>query len=317
MVDLNVLKPSKVDTQPEESMEDLLQLIIQDSDTSGEDEMRHLEDNLTALYRLLYLDQKGEQFINDPVVQHIIASTEAIDIVKIRKSIVATTKNLAKDLAKFSSWVVSVVKTKTVTEKFITKRFQRLSDAIAKADTTKGFVKEVPTYDTIQKRLAGILSVCRYIKELSSKPAIDGGYSDAVFEKIALASAGVIKLTAPYSDTTYRNLEWNAPALGDYELFGSSWKTPANVQKIRNLVLQCKYDAMEDLGKAAKTLAVKCNSFQEPDEYNTPDYNSVANTYNAAYVVNKMNKQISKAINKELNTLMISYLSRLINYKTI
>ena len=246
-----------------------------------------------------------------------ILSEEAVDMVKIRKGIVSSAKSIGSNLAKFAAWVHNTLQNKTVTEKYILKRFTKLEQTLSTAETSRGYVKDVPTYEVVQKRLVGILQVCDFIKELSSQQDTTGGYNDGIFEKVALVSNGVLKLTAPYTDTTYRNLEWVKPTLSNYEVIKSPWNNSNNLQKLRNLVIQAKYESLEDLAAAAKVLAKRCSKFREETAYAAPDYNEVANTYNAAYVINKMIKQINQAINKEINTLVISYITQLINYKTI
>lgn len=315
MVDLNVLKPSKPREQ-EESIEELGSLICTSYDNIDVQEMVALEEELSTLFQYLKLDTLTSLTL-DELHQVGILSEEAIDMVKVRKGIVNSAKNVGNSLAKFAAWVHNTLQNKTVTEKYILKRFAKLEQALSSAETSRGYVKDVPTYDVIQKRLVGILQVCDFIKELSSQQDTTGGYNDGIFEKVALTSNGVLKLTAPYSDSTYRNLEWSKPQVSNYEVLKSPWNNATNLQKLRNLVVEAKYESLEDLASAAKVLAKRCSKFREETAYAAPDYNDVANTYNAAYVINKMVKQINHAINKEINTLVISYITHLINYTTI
>ena len=315
MVDLNVLKPTKPREQ-EEDVADLCSLICNMYDTDDIREMVALEEELSTLSQYLKLNTLTPLTLED-LHKAGILSEEAVDIVKIRRGIVSSAKNIGSSLAKFAAWVHNTLQNKTVTEKYILKRFAKLEQTLSSAETSRGYVKDVPTYEVVQKRLVGILQVCDFIKELSSQQDTTGGYNDGIFEKVALVSNGVLKLTAPYTDTTYRNLEWVKPTLSNYEVLKSPWNNSNNLQKLRNLVIQAKYESLEDLAAAAKVLAKRCSKFREETAYTAPDYNEVANTYNAAYVINKMIKQINQAINKEVNTLVISYITQLINYKTI
>lgn len=315
MVDLNVLKPTKPREQ-EEDVADLCSLICNMYDTDDIREMVALEEELSTLSQYLKLNTLTPLTLED-LHKAGILSEEAVDIVKIRRGIVSSAKNIGSSLAKFAAWVHNTLQNKTVTEKYILKRFAKLEQTLSSAETSRGYVKDVPTYEVVQKRLVGILQVCDFIKELSSQQDTTGGYNDGIFEKVALVSNGVLKLTAPYTDTTYRNLEWVKPTLSSYEVLKSPWNNSNNLQKLRNLVIQAKYESLEDLAAAAKVLAKRCSKFREETAYTAPDYNEVANTYNAAYVINKMIKQINQAINKEVNTLVISYITQLINYKTI
>ena len=315
MVDLNVLKPTKPREQ-EEDVVDLCSLICNMYDTDDIREMVALEEELSTLSQYLKLNTLTPLTLED-LHKVGILSEEAVDIIKIRKGIVSSAKNIGSSLAKFAAWVHNTLQNKTVTEKYILKRFAKLEQTLSGAETSRGYVKDVPTYEVVQKRLVGILQVCDFIKELSSQQDTTGGYNDGIFEKVALVSNGVLKLTAPYTDTTYRNLEWVKPTLSNYEVLKSPWNNSNNLQKLRNLVIQAKYESLEDLAAAAKVLAKRCSKFREETAYAAPDYNEVANTYNAAYVINKMIKQINQAINKEVNTLVISYITQLINYKTI
>ncbi len=315
MVDLNVLKSSKP-LGREENISELCDLICTSYNTVDVNEMIALEEELSTLFQYLKLNTIDSYTLED--LHHLgILSEEAVDIVKIRKGIVNSAKNIGNHLAKFAAWVHNTIQNKTVTEKYILKRFAKLEQTLSTAETSRGYVEDVPTYDIVQKRLVGILQVCDFIKELSSQQDTTGGYNDGIFEKVAIVSNGVLKLTAPYSDSTYRNLEWAKPTLSKYEVLKSPWNNLNNLQKLRNLVVEAKYESLEDLASAAKTLAKRCSKFREETAYTTPDYNEVANTYNAAYVINKMVRQINQAINKEINTLMISYITHLINYTTI
>ena len=315
MVDLNVLKPTKPREQ-EEDVADLCSLICSMYDADDIKVMVALEEELSTLSQYLKLNTLTPLTLED-LHKAGILSEEAVDIVKIRKGIVSSAKSIGSNLAKFAAWVHNTLQNKTVTEKYILKRFAKLEQTLSGAETSRGYVKDVPTYEVVQKRLVGILQVCDFIKELSSQQDTTGGYNDGIFEKVALVSNGVLKLTAPYTDTTYRNLEWVKPTLSSYEVLKSPWNNSNNLQKLRNLVIQAKYESLEDLASAAKVLAKRCSKFREETAYAAPDYNEVANTYNAAYVINKMIKQINQAINKEVNTLVISYITQLINYKTI
>ena len=314
MVDLNILKPSHpVDLKDEDVMSLYTKCIEEESDV---EHYLSLEEDLIELQQCLRLSKLTEKELQDPALKSII-STESVDIHKVHQLTVSVTKRIGDKLAKFAAWVHDTIRNKTVSEKYIIKKFAAFEEALSKVETSRVFVEDVPTFDQVQNRILGIIQVCEYVKELSSKEDTTAGYSDGVFEKLALTSKGVMKVDAPYGGSTYRNLSWNPPKLLSYELLRSPWAIPVNLQKLRNLTIQAKYESLEDLGDAAKTLAKRCSAFREETVYEAPDYNEVANTYNAAYVINKATKQIEKAITREVNNLVINTLTRLIHYKTI
>lgn len=314
MVNFNILKPSRP-VEREESLEELLS-IYEEGTKTDDVVFTSMEEALIQFQQYLQLSRLSNEELQDPALQSLL-SVEAIDIHKVKHSIISSAKNVGSKLAQFAAWVHDTLKSRVVSERYIVKRFAELDESISRADTTRAYVEDVPTFETVQTRLIGIIQVCEYVKELSSKQDTTAGYSDGMFEKLAITSKGVLKLDTPYGNTTYRNLSWNPPIKDKYELLRSPWSLPVNTQKIRNLVIQAKYDALDDLGKAAKVLAKRCSSFKEETMYEAPDYNEVANTYNAAYVINKATKQIEKAITREINNLMITTMARLIHYTTI
>ena len=314
MVDLNILRKTRPVDLRDEDVISLYTKCMEEEDCT--DRYLSLEADLIELHQYLKLSRLTAEELKDPALRSII-SVESIDIHKVHQGIVSTTKRIGDKLAKFAAWINDTIRNKTVSEKYIIKKFAALEEALTKVDTSRVYVEDVPTYDQAQTRILGIIHVCEYVKELSSKEDTTAGYNDSVFEKLALASKGVMKLDAPYGGSTYRNLSWNPPKLTEYELLRSPWAIPINLQKLRNLTIQAKYESLEDLGDAAKMLAKRCAAFKEETPYEVPDYNEVANTYNAAYVINKATKQIEKAITREVNNLVINTLTRLIHYKTI
>lgn len=313
MVDLRVLKHSWT-TDHEESEEELTTLIANTFEDDGSEKMIAMERQLSLLNQYIKVDSLPPLEARELVKMGIL-SEEAISFTGIKEGIVKGIKSVGGSLAKFAAWVHNTIQNKTVSEKYIIKKFTKLEHTLADSETSRGYVKDVPTFEEVQKRLAGILNACGYIKDLSTNE--QGSYDDSVFDRIVQMSNGVFKADVPYEGSSYRNLKWDPPKLTQYEVIKSPWNNASNLQRLRNLTVEVKYQSLEDLATAASSLVKKCSQFRDEGAYSNDEYGEVAQTYNAAYVINKLVKQINAAINKEVNTLCIQYITRLIHFTTV
>lgn len=322
--DLNVLRPTRSILVKREKPEDLVKLTqeMYDLSFSGVEQMSAIETELLLVKQWLNLRKLPDDWLRDEDVVDIVGE----EGLTVKEMIIKTTRGLGHvrdGLVNFVTWLDKVFRSTMVSEKYIVNKYSILQNKIQTAELSHIYAKNVPTYDVVTKRLSAILTISNFLKHLSEqeKPKVD----DSVFTTIVTRSEGLIAISAPYKDGGYNNLVWKAPELKEYEIKSSPWAKASNIQKVRNLTVAAKYSAFEKVGSAAKSLKKKCDKLID-NESATPEYAydsgyneqvDTADTYNAVYVISKLTKQLNDIFNKEINTLMITYISRLIKYKTI
>ena len=316
MVDLNVLKPSKTIRTSIETPDELMDLILDTYDDEPCELQQSLEYELAMLQQLIKIQALPKEYRNDCALLESL-ETDDVSVESIGKNIVKSLRTVKNSLKDFAEWVSTKIKDKTVSEKYIRSKFTRLQQAIKEADTSRAYVKQAPPFHWVQERLVGIHQICTYLK---SQAANKKPITVETFRKVAEKSGGCCYSV---SDQEGRmDLTWQEPPLADFEILKSDWGKPNNIDKIRELAVRAKYDALESLADTAKIMAKYCAELaqdhdEDPYSNNDPDYNSMAETYTSAYRCNKLIKDLNVIIRKEINTLLIKYVPRLINFKTI
>ena len=166
MVDLNILKHTSPSDLKDEDPVSLYTKCIEDE--SDVEHYLSLEEDLIELQQCLRLSRLTEEELQDPALKSIM-SVESVDIHKVHQLTVSVTKRIGDKLAKFAAWVHDTIRNKTVSEKYIIKKFAAFEEALSRVETSRVFVEDVPTFDQAQNRILGIIQVCEYVKELSSK----------------------------------------------------------------------------------------------------------------------------------------------------
>lgn len=311
MVDLNVLNIKKIrDTGVSES-EALLSFL--ENDSFDDCETKLMQFNRICMLQSVDMDPALEELIGN---EGFIAKTAS--------GIAHAAKSLAISMNNFAKWLHDSIRDKVVTEKYIHNKFGKLSQSIASIKETRAYVDNVPTFDIIEKRLVSLLQLIDYIVDLSKKDKIEESV-DSIIQKVVLKSGGTLKIGTSRADTPYSNIQWNEAPLTEYDIKSSKWSDSHQIEKLKNLMLKCKYESVDDLAKAATLIAKKCTAvsttaesdpgygYEEPTE---PDYNQMAESYNVSYIVGKLIRQVySQGIQKEINMVAICYLYRLTKYE--
>ena len=267
------------------------------------------------------------------------ASTEAMklvlqdiyigDLVDKTKGTAIGTYNVIKKagsaIGSLARTLQNMVTNRIVSEKFIRKRFGSLKtkyvDIFFNKDMAKLDYVVAPTYDTVSKRLTGLNKAVMTIKDVASSNNISDVIGSDFYGKIAMMTNGV--LTVKSSSTgLVNNLVWSPPALEEYKILNSPFAKPENIENMCNSVLFVKYKTMEGVDatvkeclKRTKKLSDEAEKFTsyEVDEENEERY---MHDYGNAYMVSKILKDVVKqGIQREINTIAISYIHKWKNIK--
>lgn len=261
----------------------------------------------------------------------IVVGLEGYSLAKFKNDVVSLSKQLfkiSKDLYTLSINVKDFILNKIVSEKVIHDKIDKLLSAIANKSGRRAYVKSVPTFQTQRTRLLNMIKLVEYIENSANMDVDQLPDMDSYIENIAKMSGGVLKLTKPAEGSTFKNLKWNQPILENYEISQSPWATKSNLDQIKGLALTCKYDMVEKLKAASLIIARRCNNARKEisdavtyttseDEYTTSmTQDEIAKMYILAYTIEKAIKQtLTQGLQKEINTFINTYLSRLHNFK--
>lgn len=225
---------------------------------------------------------------------------------KVSSKIYNGAKFVGSKLVKFTSDLIGTIKDKVVTESYVNKKFADLKAKLASSENMRNYVKGVPSYETMIKRITGITACATYIKELAESEDVHDTHT--VMEQLAVKSKGVVKVKAS-KDSSFANLEWQEAELEEYDLKGSKLGTEQGVTTLKNTFLHCKYEAADDLVAAAKLIDKRAKEASEKSD------EDAAGDYAVTYTVGKVIKQFAKeGIQKELNMIGTVYLTRLTKF---
>ncbi len=322
-MDLSILEHP---TLPAESTEQLL-AIVENMYAPEDPIITLLDDQFAGLSRMNQLHsliKKHPEYYDSLCV---LINQDELDLSVSEEGITAALQQFGSSLKTFGDKLITMIRNKTVTERYIYNRFNKLRDAIDKCENQRAMVSDVPTYDTVLKRLVGILQVSSFLEQLSKKSPDDQIFQDSLFDKVANLSNGVLKVSAPRKDAGPKGLVWNEPPLVEYDLISSPWKNNSNRERIRNTLIQCKYSGADAIVTATKSVVQAIKYMQNTDDVVTSNYYDENTQYtpsaqvaahSTAYLIGKMCKQAYKnGIEREINTFCISYIHRLCSYKYI
>ncbi len=213
---------------------------------------------------------------------------------------VAAIKNRVSD---FVSSMINSIKDKVVTEQYIHEKFGKVARVVEESQNMRDYVRNVPEYDTLIKRLNGIISSANYIKSLASAPDAPDGKT--LMQQLEVKSKGVVKAVLSGKETAFANLEWVEADLHDFDIKSSKYGNKKDLDTLKNLILHCKYEATDDLMAAAKAIDKRAKE-------ESGDESADAGNYALVYSVGKVTKQFYKeAIQKEINMIATVYCTRL------
>lgn len=319
------LDPRPTDIKYEHDLLGLVDHMFVDED-SDFDKVERL---LSEANRLLILNNVAKQYKDDKGLESLVG-LENIELATSTESFVSGLRRITDSMNTLTDKMYKVIWAKTVSEKYIYKRFDKLKERLAEADTERAMVFKVPSYETCTKRFIGVMNVAGFLEEISNRPPEDQIFQDTLFEKVVSMSNGVLKVTAPNKESGLKNLVWNPPILTEYDVLHSPWNDNQKREQLRNLIIKCKYQGSDSFKKAAKSVK---KTTQKQIEMQTPydedygsgmgygsspeeEYSKQLKTYSVVFLLSKLCKQAEKnAIEKEVNVFCISYIHRLCSYK--
>lgn len=254
--------------------------------------------------------EKWDQFKRDVVKIKEGTSKFFKGLVKAGKTTVDVTKKISGRIGDFITNLKNSIQDKVVTEKYIHEKFDKTSAAIENANEMRCYVSRVPEYETLISRVNAIIACANYIKDLASRPDCEDGKT--IMEQLALKSKGVVVVKYPKDDEKSSNahLEWKEAVLETFDVKGSKYANKSDMDKLKNAIIHCKYEAVDDLGTAARTIDKRARQEQADD-----DAENIGN-YALVYTVGKIVKQFYKeAVQKELNLICTVYMNRLTQFK--
>ena len=225
---------------------------------------------------------------------------------------------LAKGIKNFAVGIHRYALDKTLTEEQIIKRFARLIDTYENIQLQHAQVTGVPTYPIALNRFVGLINVCNYIKQMATAEQGHAGISEAMYDKVADLSNGVLKVLPPEKNSHIKNIGWVEPKLETYDIMKSKWTNKEEVVKFRNGLVDVKFRVSEELAKASMTLVRACDEIQNERITSQEEQDEAVEAYSGAYIISKLVKQIHKfGIQREITVFCTTYIPRLCKYKSI
>ena len=225
---------------------------------------------------------------------------------------------LAKGIKNFAVGIHRYALDKTLTEEQIIKRFARLIDTYENIQLQHAQVTGVPTYPIALNRFVGLINVCNYIKQMATAEQGHKGISEAMYDKVADLSNGVLKVLPPEKNSHIKNIGWVEPKLETYDIMKSKWTNKEEVVKFRNGLVDVKFRVSEELAKASMTLVRACDEIQNERITSQEEQDEAVEAYSGAYIISKLVKQIHKfGIQREITVFCTTYIPRLCKYKSI
>ena len=253
-----------------------------------------------------YVSEEGEKW--DSFKRGLVKVGEGASkffkgVAKVSSKVYNGAKFVTGKLVNFTSNLIESIKDKVVTENYVNKKFATLKEKLSTSENMRNYVSKVPSYETMIKRITAIEACASYIKDLANSEDVHD--SQTIMEQLAVKSKGVVKAVAS-KGSSFANLVWVEAELEEYDLKGSKLGTEQGIATLKNAFLHCKFNATDDLAAAAKIIDKRAREAAERDaEDAASDY---AITYTVGKVINQFFKE---GIQKELNTIGVTYLSRL------
>lgn len=227
--------------------------------------------------------------------------------IKAAKYTYGATKKIISVTDKFINKVKDFITDKIVDEKYIVEQFNELkkkTEAL-KTDTSRTqYVYEVPTYQTVLKRLNSIIKVMNYLNgQVDNNEPIDIGM---LTDNIARESNNIVEKIVDKKDEYKISFKWKEPVLEDHYNFSESqWANDSNRMKIKNLIYVIKFDCTDKLNTVVNKLQEKCEQQAAEDE-------DASTIFGNIYILGSVIKEFyAEAVLKEVNTFMMTYMKRL------
>lgn len=225
---------------------------------------------------------------------------------------------LAKGIKNFAVGIHRYAVDKTLTEEQIIKRFDRLINTYENIQLQHAQVAEVPTYPVALNRFIGLINVCNFIKQMAASEQGHRGITEAIYDKVADLSNGVLRVLPPEKNSHIKNLGWVEPKLETFDIMKSKWVNKEEVVKFRNGIVDVKFRVSEELAKASMSLVRSCDEIQNERISSQEEQDDAVEAYSGAYIISKLVKQIHKfGIQREISVFCTTYISRLCKYKSI
>lgn len=234
-------------------------------------------------------------------------------------------KRGASALTSLARSLQNMVTNRIVSEKFIRKRFGSLKTKYVDVFFNKEMAKldyvVAPTYDAVSKRLTGLHNAVQAIKAMASSENISDVIGGNFYGKIAMMTNGVLTLKSSATGLV-NNLVWSPPQMTEFKLLESPFSRIENIENLCNSVLFVKYKTMEGVDQTVKECLKRTKKLSDQADsiasYDVEDDTSekYMHDYSNAYMVSKILKDVVKqGIQREINTIAISYVHKWKNVK--
>ena len=275
-------------------------------------------------YTGMHLDEVSTEALK-LVLQDIYVGDLADKVQGTAIGAVQMMKKAGGALGSLARTLQNMVTNHIVSEKFIRKRFGSLKTKYVNVFFNKDMAKldyvVAPTYDTVSKRLTGLNKAVQTIKEMASSDNIGDIVGSDFYGKIALMTNGVLSLKSS-STGLVNNLVWSPPQLEEFKLLNSPFAKPENIENLCNSVLFVKYKTMEGVDATVKECLKRTKKLNDEAEkyasYDVDEENEekYMHDYGNAYMISKILKDVVKqGIQREINTIAISYIHKWKNIK--
>ena len=293
--------------------------------------IQKLEIQLTAINKLCHMTDEQMRMCSAEYLGNLVAqafSMEMDDIFtatmkwvgdlagSIYNKLPAFVDGVDKVLVYTGNGIKSIIasrKDKKLSEEYLRERFKKIDEyrEIAKKQQTC-FVNDAVEYQKQLSRFEGITAICKTIIDMAESEDVEGFASDRIYDSLANQSNGVVKATEPVEGSQFRRFVWVKPYTRQYDFKKSDWMKVTSTNDMLKMLLKVKYDAFDELERAAKYIQKLCGNLKSEAQHVRKDnLEEMSVMYARTFMVSKCVTDIQKIILKEINYFVTTGITQL------
>ena len=285
-----------------------------------------LELRITAINRLCSMSEEQLKMCSEEYLVTLFNNAFSLEVNNIFTATMGWIKNMAGSIySKLPAFVDGVDKVleytgngikgilasrkdKKLSEEYLRERFKEFDKyrEVAKQQQTC-FVKDAVEYDKQLRRFEGLAAICKSIVDMAEAEDVEGFASDRIYDQLANQSNGVVKAEEPKEGSQFRRFIWVKPYTRQYDFKRSEWMKVTSTNDMLKTLLKVKYDAFDELERAAKYIQKLCGNLKSEAQHVRKDnLEEMAVTYARTFMVAKCVTDIQKIVLKEINWFVTS-----------
>lgn len=288
--------------------------------------IEELEVQLTALCQLCKLTEEQRQLCSVEYLIKIVENSFSLEVDTVFTSTMKWIKKLTENIyPKLPEFVDSVDKVfdhvgnsikniankrndKKLSEEYIRERFKQIDTYRETAKSRQTcFVKDAVEYQKQLNRIEGLTAICKTIVNMAESQNVEDFSSDKIYDALANQSNGVVKAEEPREGSQFRRFVWVKPYTREYDFKKSEWMQITATNTVLKTLLKVKYDAFDELEKAAKYIQKLCGNLKSEVQHIRKDnLEEVSITYARTFMVAKCINDVQNIVLKEINWFVTS-----------